>query len=133
MHLLLFLNCVLKKVDAMNVEFQSEHFRLDKLYSMICCEYRNILRMLIKEDVLVSEKLSIIDIANPSLHVTLNKLNVGGRCKAALLNEPLGVHLKTGLDLTAYCSLLLFVARYGRGSLSRSMVSLLCYIILTLW
>ena len=34
-HMLLFLQYVLKKVDAMNVEFQSEYLRLHKLYPMI--------------------------------------------------------------------------------------------------
>ena len=88
--MLLFLNYVLKKVNIMNVELQSEYYRLHKLYPMICGEYRNILGMFIKRDVLDREKLSVIDPSDSKLHVALNRLNVGGRCEALLLKEPLG-------------------------------------------
>ena len=88
--MLLFLNYVLKKVNIMNVELQSEYYRLHKLYPMICGEYRNILGMFIKRDVLDREKLSVIDPSDSKLHVALNRLNVGGRCEALLLNKPLG-------------------------------------------
>ena len=37
--MLLFLQCILQKVNAINTEFQSEHFRLHQLYTMITSEY----------------------------------------------------------------------------------------------
>lgn len=56
-HMLLFLNIILKKVDEMNIEFQTESFRMHKLYKTICSVYRNILAMFIKDEILVREQL----------------------------------------------------------------------------
>ena len=89
-HMLLFLNYVLAKVDAMNVEFQSEQFRLSKVFTTISCEYRSILGMFIKDDVIGLVKLSDIDPANPSLYKPCKELHVGGRCEAMLLKQSLG-------------------------------------------
>ena len=53
-HMLLFLEYILKKVNALNVEFQSEHFRLHLLHTMVSCEYKSMLACFIKDDVLIS-------------------------------------------------------------------------------
>ena len=46
--MLMFLQYVLQKVNKMNTKFQSEHFRLHLLHSMVLSEYRNILSCFIK-------------------------------------------------------------------------------------
>ena len=48
-HMLLFLQYILQKVNAINIESQSEHFRLHQLYTMITSEYKNILNCFIKK------------------------------------------------------------------------------------
>ena len=88
-HMLLFLNYVLGKVDRMNLEFQSEQYRLATLHASIAGEYRNILGMFIKEDVLFTEKLSNINPQDATLYKSLEKLNLGGRCNVLLIKEPL--------------------------------------------
>lgn len=60
-HMLLFLNYVISKVDKMNTEFQSQHFRLSKLYSVISDEYRSILGLFVREEIIQSQKISYID------------------------------------------------------------------------
>ena len=88
-HMLLFLNYVLGKVDRMNLEFQSEHYRLDTLYSTIAGEYRSILGMFTQDEVLATEKLPSINPLDTSIYKSLEKLNLGGRCHALLIKEPL--------------------------------------------
>ncbi|XP_029651387.1 uncharacterized protein LOC115224669 [Octopus sinensis] len=63
-HILLFLHYILKKVNALNVEFQSEHFRLHLLHTLVSSEYKSILNCFIKEGVLAVSKLSDIDLNN---------------------------------------------------------------------
>lgn len=87
--MLLFLNYVLGKVDRMNCEFQSEYFRLSALYSTISDEYRSILGMFIKPEVLESKKLSEINPAYKSLHLDLHHIRLGGRCDTFLIKEPI--------------------------------------------
>ena len=60
-HILLFLQYILQKVNAINTEFQSEHFRLHQLYTMITSEYKSFLNCFIKEEILLAKKLSEID------------------------------------------------------------------------
>jgi Domain of unknown function (DUF4371) len=67
-HMLLFVNYVIAKIDRMNVEFQSEHFRIHKVFASITDEYRNILAMFIKNEVMQSYELSEIDPFNMNLH-----------------------------------------------------------------
>ena len=88
-HMLLFLNYVLGKVDRMNLEFQSEQYRLATLHASIAGEYRSILGMFVKEDVLFTEKLSNINPQDTTLYQSLEKLNLGGRCSALLIKEPI--------------------------------------------
>ena len=67
-HMLLFLNYVLGKIDKM---FQSEEYRLATLHASIAGEYRSILGMFIKEDVLFSEKLSNINPQDITLYTNI--------------------------------------------------------------
>ncbi len=86
---MLFLNYVLGKVDKMNIEFQAEYFRLSTLYSSISDEYRGILSMFVKNEVLEGQ-LSVINPRDVSLHLDVNSIKLGGRCDALMLKEPLG-------------------------------------------
>lgn len=89
-HMLLFLNNILKKVDEMNTEFQTEAFRMHKLYKSICGVYRNILAMFIKDEVLDRENLSAIDPSDSKIYKDLKDIHLGGRCEAMLMTESLG-------------------------------------------
>ena len=60
-HMLLFLQYILQKVNALNIKFQSEHFRVHVLHAMVSKEYKSILSCFIKDEVLQSRKLSKID------------------------------------------------------------------------
>lgn len=88
-HMLLFFNYIIGKVEKMNLEFQSEYFRLGSLYAIIADEYRSILAMFIKEDVVLTKKLDDIDPCDKSLYKNLEDINLGGRCQAHLLREPI--------------------------------------------
>jgi len=57
-HMLLFVAYVLQKVNAMNLEFQSQQLRLHKLFAAICVEYRSLLGMYIHHNVATSRALS---------------------------------------------------------------------------
>ena len=67
-HMLLFLNYVLGKVDKMNTEFQAEWFNVSTLYSSISDEYRSILSMFVKNEVLECQ-LSVINPRDVSLYL----------------------------------------------------------------
>lgn len=88
-HMLVFLNYILAKVDKMNVEFQSQHFKLGTLYSTISDEYRSILGLFLQDAVIQSRKLSDIDPNDESLHKKLEDMSLGGRCEGLLETEPL--------------------------------------------
>ena len=88
-HMLLFLNYILPKVDKLNVEFQSQDFRLHKLYSSVCDEYRGILSMFIKDEVIQQKHISEIDPADTQHHMPTHLLHVGGRCEVMLVKQPL--------------------------------------------
>ena len=60
-HMLCFLQYVLSKVNALNLEFQSEQFRLHKLHSMVSTEYKIILSVFTKEEVFMQMDLSNIN------------------------------------------------------------------------
>ncbi len=83
---MLFLNYVLGKVDKMNIEFQAEYFRLSTLYSSISDEYRGILGMFVKNEVLEGQ-LSVINPRDVSLHLDVNSIKLGGRCDALMLKR----------------------------------------------
>ena len=92
--MLLFLNYVLAKVDSMNIEFQSQQFRLHNVFSTISDEYRGLLSMFISNDAMNSKALSSIDPADHGLYKDLYSMDLGGRCEAMLLRQPLGIHEK---------------------------------------
>lgn len=89
-HLLLFLNYILEKVNTLNIEFQSQHFRLHVLHSMVYSEYKNILSCFIKEVVINDARISEIDPSNKQLYKQLNDLYLGGRCMRLLSVAPIG-------------------------------------------
>jgi hypothetical protein len=89
-HMLLFLNYVLPKVDAMNKEFQSEGLKIHKVFRTVRDGYRTLLSMFIQNAVIDSMDVAEIDPANIALHRPLSNLFLGGRCTAKLRNEPLG-------------------------------------------
>ena len=60
-HRLCLLQYVFSKVNALNLEFQSEQYRLHKLHSMVSTEYKIILSFFIKEEVFTQMDLSNID------------------------------------------------------------------------
>ena len=64
--ILIFLQYVLQKVNKMNTEFQSKHFRLHLLHSTVLSEYRNILSYFMKEEVLHTFEVDDIDINQES-------------------------------------------------------------------
>jgi hypothetical protein len=78
------------KVNAMNLEFLSEQFRLHKLYSVVCEEYSVILSLFIPEDLLLTMKLADINPSNATLYQKLDGIQLGGRCEALLNRQPLG-------------------------------------------
>ena len=89
-HVLLFLGYVLKKVNVMNLEFQSQHFRLHKVFGTICDEYRCLLGMFVRGDVITSRALSAIDPRDTSVHKAIAEIELGGRCESMLVKQPLG-------------------------------------------
>lgn len=89
-HMLLFVNYVIAKVDKMNVEFQSEYFRIHKVFYSICDEYRNLMTMFIKHEVMQECELADIDPLNGNLHRKLENIDVGGRCENLLRQKSMG-------------------------------------------
>ncbi|KAJ8023368.1 SCAN domain-containing protein 3 [Holothuria leucospilota] len=89
-HMLCFLKYTLAKVDAMNVEFQAEAFRLHKVFNVVSDEYRTLLNMFVDEHIMKSEKLAAIDPENPGTLKACENVYLGGRCEAMLLAQPLG-------------------------------------------
>ena len=77
--MLFFLQYILQKVNKLNTEFQSEHFRLHVLFSMVLSEYKDILSYFIKDDVLNSHKLSEIDLSMKDNHKNVSDLYLGGK------------------------------------------------------
>ena len=71
----------------LNVEFQSEHFRLHELYLTVSSEYKNILSFYIKETVLNLMKLSEIDPKNKNNYKSLDDVYLGARAILHLNKE----------------------------------------------
>ncbi|GFN80995.1 proteinral transcription factor ii-i repeat domain-containing protein 2 [Plakobranchus ocellatus] len=88
-HMLLFLQYVLQKVNKLNLEFQSERFRLHMLYTMVTSEYKTFLSFFIRDEVLLTTKIQDIDPSQESLHRDLGDIYLGGKAIALLLSEPL--------------------------------------------
>ena len=67
-HMLLFLSYVIGKVDQMNLEFRSQYFRLSKLHSVLSDEYRSILGMFVREEIILSQRLNDIDPSDSAVY-----------------------------------------------------------------
>ena len=87
--MLLFLEYILTKVNALTEEFQSEHFRLHLLYAKVSFEYQSILSCFIKDDVLFSSKLSDIDPGNRANYKDMKDVYLGGRTMSYLKQNPI--------------------------------------------
>ena len=87
-HMLIFLNYILSKVDALNREFQAEGFRLHCVHKSVSTTYRDLLNCFVQEDVMSQVELSDIDPKDDKIHVTLDKVYIGGRGEAHRLKEP---------------------------------------------
>ena len=88
-HMLLFLNYYFAKVDKLNVQFQSRNFCLHKLYRSICDECILILGMFIKDRVIENYPLHKIDPCNEIFQKPIQDIQLGGRCNAIILQNPL--------------------------------------------
>ena len=88
-HMLCFLEYVLSKVNALNLEFQSQQFRLHKLHSMVSTEYKIILSFFIKEEVFTQMDLSNIDPKDKKIHKPIKNIYLGGRTMSLLEEEPI--------------------------------------------
>lgn len=91
-HMLLFVGYILSKVNVLNLEFQSQNFRLHKLHKSIISEYRFLLSLFIREEVLLHQQhiLAGIDPSDEKIHKKLANIELGGRCEAQLIRQPLG-------------------------------------------
>ena len=88
-HMLCSLQYVLSKVNALNLEFQSEQFRLHKLHSVVSTEYKIILSFFIKEEVFTQMDLSNIDPKDKKIHKPFENINISGRKMSLLEEEPI--------------------------------------------
>ena len=89
-HMLLFVKYVVGKIDQMNTEFQAEDMRLHVVYSRISDQYRTLLAMFVRNDVLRNKTLIDVDPLDSSCYMPLSDIEVGGRCESLLAKEPLG-------------------------------------------
>ncbi|KAF2348465.1 hypothetical protein FHG87_020780, partial [Trinorchestia longiramus] len=87
--LLFFLQYILRKVNSLNVEFQSENFQLHRLHMMVTTEYRNILSFFVTEKIMQCVKLSDIDPINACNHKKMDDIYLGGLAMMHLINKPL--------------------------------------------
>lgn len=74
-HMLPFLNYILPKVDRINLEFQSEYFRLASLFTTISDEYRSIMGMFVRDEVVANKESSLIDPRNDSLYKDISEIS----------------------------------------------------------
>ncbi|KAJ8046684.1 Zinc finger BED domain-containing protein 5 [Holothuria leucospilota] len=93
-HMLLFLNYVLEKVDNMNKQFQAQGELIYHVHSTMKNSYIDILRLFIREAVIMDPKCNIeeIDLGDHSTGVRkpLKDVIVGGKCTQKLVSESLG-------------------------------------------
>ena len=88
-HMLLFMHFVVKKVDMLNILFQSEEFQLHSLYRKMADGYRSLLSLYVKPEVLSSTRLHEVDPKDADACVPIHQIELGGRCESLLLEEPL--------------------------------------------
>lgn len=88
-HMLFFLSYLLPKIDKLNLHFQSEEPQIHTLFNNISSLFRELLSMFVRHDILATRDLSDIDPSDTSIHCSINKVILGGRCTAELLITPL--------------------------------------------
>ena len=88
-HLLFFVQYILRKINAMNAEFQAEGFRLHVVHRRICAEYKAILCSFIKENILRDHPLHEIDPADGLVHVPTDDIYLGGAAMAEFSKDPI--------------------------------------------
>ncbi|BFZ21019.1 hypothetical protein BsWGS_24058 [Bradybaena similaris] len=88
-HMLLFVNYIIAKVDRMNIEFQSEHLRIHKVFASISDDYRSLMDLYIRPEIMHSTNLSQIDPLDTTLYKKLEDIDVGGRCENMLKTQSL--------------------------------------------
>ena len=89
-HMLYFLNYVLPKIDMMNLQFQSEGFRVQKVFKSIRDTYREILSLFVRDDVIHARDLTTIDPTCKRNHRPIMEVHLGGRCYAEMQRVQLG-------------------------------------------
>ena len=94
-HMLLFVHYVVRKVDALNVAFQAEDFKLHRLHAIMSEGYRSLLALFVKGPVLSSVPLHLLNPTDSSNFLPLEEVDLGGRCEALLIEEPLREGEKT--------------------------------------
>ena len=88
-HVLLFAHFIIKKVDALNLLFQSEDFQLHHLHRKMSEGYRALLSLYVRPDILESVPLHAIDPEDTAVCKAIEDINLGGRCESLLLEQPL--------------------------------------------
>ena len=83
-----FLQYILEKVDTLNVDFQSEHFRLHQLFLSVSTEYKNFLSCFIKDEILMTSKLSEVDPNDVSKYKEMKDIYLGGKAMVHLMKNP---------------------------------------------
>ena len=86
--MLYFLQYILQKINALNIEFQSEHFRLHQLYLSVSIQYKNIISFFIKEDIVNNRKILEIDVNDKRLYKNIEDIYLGGQAISHLISEP---------------------------------------------
>ena len=86
--MLFFLQYILEKVDTLNVDFQSEHFRLHQLFLSVSTEYKNILSCFIIDEMLMTSKLSEVDPNDVSKYKEMKEISLGGKAMVHLMKNP---------------------------------------------
>ena len=88
-----FLQYVRKKMNILNLDLQSEHFRLQKIDSMVSAEHENILSYFVEEEYFMRTKLCDIDPSNSKVvHKRVDDIFLGGRAISLLEQEPFVDH-----------------------------------------
>ena len=88
-HMLLFVHFVIKKVDVLNLLFQSEDYQLHRLYQKMAEGYRTLLSLYVLPETLSTVPLHSINPEAAAICKPLKDIDLGGRCEGHLLEEPL--------------------------------------------
>ena len=88
-HMMLFVHFIIKKVDVLNLLFQSEDYQLHRLYRKMAEGYRTLLSLYVQPEVLDSVPLHKINPEAASICKPVEDIGLGGRCESLLLEDPL--------------------------------------------